>query len=213
MRPVLTQRQNEVLEFIRAYQKSTQRPPTLEEIGEAMGIRSPTGVRKHLIALEQKGYLERELHASRGIRLTDSDLAPLAGNLGAVSVPLVKLQFSGPPKSTPLTPAAYLKIDSFFLSKVPDPTQCVLCVNGDDGMSASGIRKGDFLLIEQCPYPQIRNKEPVAVSMGLEVFVRTLVRRRKMTTLRPTNNRFSSTTLDPHQTRVIGRVISVIRRL
>ena len=71
----LTQRQHQVLEFIR--QSITERgyPPTLREIGAHMGIRSTNGVNDHLRALERKGYLTREDMKSRALRPCGIDAA------------------------------------------------------------------------------------------------------------------------------------------
>ncbi|WP_243665197.1 LexA family protein [Rhodothermus marinus] len=60
MKGRLTARQNEAYEFIRTYQRRHHKPPTLQEIGEALGIRSTNGVFKLLRALEKKGYLRRD---------------------------------------------------------------------------------------------------------------------------------------------------------
>src|SRR4051812_16874194 len=64
----LTDRQKQALDFIGRYLGTHGFPPTLREIGEAMGIRSTNGVNDHLKALEKKGYLEREDLKSRALR-------------------------------------------------------------------------------------------------------------------------------------------------
>lgn len=69
-RTVLTERQQQVLDFIRATLAADGRPPTLREIGVHMGIRSTNGVNDHLRALERKGYLVKDDMLSRGVRLT-----------------------------------------------------------------------------------------------------------------------------------------------
>src|SRR4029077_2530576 len=72
----LTDRQQQVLHYIR--QSITERgyPPTLREIGAHMGIRSTNGVNDHLRALERKGYLTREDMKSRALRPTSFDAIP-----------------------------------------------------------------------------------------------------------------------------------------
>jgi len=199
MRPVLTQRQNETLEYIRAHLRQHDRPPTLEEIGMALGIRSPTGIRKHLMALEKKGYLEREAHAARGIRLVDTDPS---SDLGAVTLPV-----------TGSNPAAYLRVDPFFLLKSRHQEQCLLGVCTDDGMNTVGIRKGDFLVIEKCPRHQLRNMETVAVRVQMELRARTFVRQSNMAKLQPSDTRYATTPFILGETFILGRVIAVMRRL
>jgi len=69
--PPLTQRQRAVLDCIRAAIQREGRPPTLREIGAAVGIRSTNGVNDHLKALEAKGYIDRTSFRSRGLRILD----------------------------------------------------------------------------------------------------------------------------------------------
>lgn len=68
-REALTDRQQQVLDFIAESARSRGYPPTVREIGEHMGIRSTNGVSDHLEALEKKGYLKREPMISRGLRI------------------------------------------------------------------------------------------------------------------------------------------------
>ena len=68
----ITPRQQQVLDFIGRYMAREGFPPTLEEIGSALGIRSPNAIRNHLLALEKKGYLTKEGTKSRAIRLTNA---------------------------------------------------------------------------------------------------------------------------------------------
>src|SRR5712672_2310436 len=79
----LTDRQQQVLHYIRTSIADRGYPPTLREIGARMGIRSTNGVNDHLRALERKGYLKREDMKSRALRPVHA-----AGHVGAVQLPL-----------------------------------------------------------------------------------------------------------------------------
>lgn len=70
-KPPLTDRQHEVLFAITSFIEKNGWPPTFRDIGRSLGITSPNGVRCHLGALERKGYIERDEHTSRGIRVLD----------------------------------------------------------------------------------------------------------------------------------------------
>ncbi|RMF52941.1 MAG: MarR family transcriptional regulator, partial [Bacteroidetes bacterium] len=89
MKARLTPRQDETYEFIRTYVRTHRKPPTLQEIAAALGLRSVNAVSKLVRALEQKGYLEREAHAARGLRLVEAEdpyqLDDLAPSLPVVS--------------------------------------------------------------------------------------------------------------------------------
>jgi repressor LexA len=78
----LTDRQQQVLHYIRQSITDRGYPPTLREIGAHMGIRSTNGVNDHLRALERKGYLTREDMKSRALRPRDVDAGPPASALG-----------------------------------------------------------------------------------------------------------------------------------
>lgn len=69
--PSLTARQQAVLDFIRSEIKTHQQPPSLREIMAQFGIGSTNGARIHLLALELKGYIQRNYATKRGIKLTD----------------------------------------------------------------------------------------------------------------------------------------------
>lgn len=68
----LTDRQHQVLDFVERFIEGRGYPPTLREIGLHMGIRSTNGVNDHLDCIERKGYVVREPHKSRGIRVLNS---------------------------------------------------------------------------------------------------------------------------------------------
>ena len=76
----LTKRQASILEFIRAEIRGKGIVPTLHEIGGRFGIRSPNGVRGHLLALERKGRIRRDAHRSRAIQLL-SGSTPLVARI------------------------------------------------------------------------------------------------------------------------------------
>src|SRR6188768_2959900 len=82
----LTERQQQVLHYIRQSIHERGYPPTLREIGAHMGIRSTNGVNDHLRALERKGYLTREDMKSRALRPRDLEPSDrgIASNAGAI---------------------------------------------------------------------------------------------------------------------------------
>lgn len=74
----MTARQSQVLAYIAKHLSSEHRAPTVREIGEGMGIASPNGVQRHLVALEQQGLIKRG-RGSRSIRLVNFDVCPCCG--------------------------------------------------------------------------------------------------------------------------------------
>jgi REP element-mobilizing transposase RayT len=66
---ILTDRQMEILTFLAEFIEEKEYPPTLKEIGDNFGIKNPNGIRNHLLALEKKGFIEKEAERSRAIRI------------------------------------------------------------------------------------------------------------------------------------------------
>ena len=83
---MLTQRQREVYEFVVSYTDSHGYPPTVREIGEAVGLASPSTVHAHLANLERAGYLRRDLDQAACAELTRRDKSAVGAS---VSVPEV----------------------------------------------------------------------------------------------------------------------------
>jgi len=83
----LTNRQQEILEFVASFTRDAGYPPTVREIGRATGLRSPRSVSQHLHALEKKGFIHRGREKSRAIRVIDRPDSPVAAT-GAQAVSL-----------------------------------------------------------------------------------------------------------------------------
>ena len=100
MRPALTARQQLILDFIEKIISTTGFPPSIRQIGEALGISSTNGVRAHLQALEKKGYIHRSLRTSRGIAMLDNvQRVVSAATQEAIPVPIFRS--TGQPAACP----------------------------------------------------------------------------------------------------------------
>ena len=84
----LTDRQQEILEYVASFTRDAGYPPTVREIGRATGLRSPRSVSQHLQALERKGFIHRGKEKSRAIRVLDRPDSPVPAT-GAHAVPLL----------------------------------------------------------------------------------------------------------------------------
>ncbi len=213
MKTSLTARQNEVYEFIRSYMRDYRKPPTLKEIGRALGIKSTNGVFKLVTALEKKGYIEREQHAARGIRLVDADDAfALDGTTPSLLV--VSRTASDQPGDLRRRPTAYFTIDPYFLQKTNDTDACLIGRAGDDGMNGDGIRKGDFLLIEERPWQEMRNGDMAAFLVREELRVRRFFHANGRIHLRPADRTYTEEMYLPDDPGcyVIGRILGLMRR-
>lgn len=214
MKTRLTERQNEAYEFIRAYMRHHRKPPTLKEIGQALGIRSSNGVFKLLTALEAKGYIEREQHAARGLRLVDAEDA-FALDEDSPSLLVVSRTASDQPGDLRRRPTAYFAVDPYFLQKTRDAEACLIGRAGDDGMNGDGIRKGDFVIIEERPWTALHNGDLAAFLVREELQVRRFFHANGRLHLRPADRTYTEETYPPDDPGcyVIGRVLGLMRRL
>lgn len=210
----LTERQNQVYEFIRAFIRERGKPPTLQEIGRALAIRSTNGVYKLLEALERKGYITREPHAARGITLVDTGEDPFAFDEGVPSLLLVSRTSSERPASLRRRPRGALYVDPRLLGAVEEEA-CLIGRAGDDGMNGDGIRKGDYLVIEEVPWQALRRGEIVAALLGEALVARRFEASAGRLRLRPADRTYSEEAFPPGspECHVIGRVLSVMRKL
>ncbi len=135
--PPLTERQQAIYDFLKDKIMNRGYGPTVREIGNHFGIRSPNGVMCHLKALERKGLITREAHMSRAIQLTDhSQMRPtsmkLAGQIQAGS-PVLAVENED-------------KVD--FSSLFDDESRFCLRVKGDS-MIEDHIAEGDYVIVKK----------------------------------------------------------------
>jgi repressor LexA len=145
----LTDRQQQVLEYIRSSITQRGYPPTLREIGAHMGIRSTNGVNDHLRALERKGYLTREDMKSRALRPCDTESLP-------ASVPANDEEGHGrecrssaaSPRGFPSLPKRTCSTRSVSIERLVRGGREVfgLRVTGDS-MIEAGIFSGDYIFV------------------------------------------------------------------
>ncbi|MGQ0849823.1 MAG: transcriptional repressor LexA [Actinomycetota bacterium] len=206
----LTDRQTQVLNYIRETVTARGYPPSVREIGEAVGLSSPSTVHSHLSTLVRAGYLRRDATKPRAIVV----LAPGGrkersprGRDSVRDVPLLGRIAAG----TPIL--ASEEIEEVFplpVSLVGRGPVFMLRVKGDSMIDA-GILDGDLVVIEQGSDPS--DGEIVAALIDQEeATVKRLRRRRGQVVLEPANPALQPITYDEGVT-ILGRVINVIRSL
>ncbi len=211
----LTPRQNETFEFIRGYMRAHRKPPTLREIGEALGIRSVNAVSKLVQALVQKGYLEREPNAARGLRLAGADEDPFRLDDAPPNLLVISRTDSREPERLREHPGGYLTVDPHLLPGVRHPDRCLIARAGDDGMNGDGIHKGDLLVVEEASWKDLRNGEIAACLVGEMLYARRIFFLNNRLHLRPADRHYTEETFAPEDPGcyVVGRVLSIMRRL
>jgi repressor LexA len=209
----LTPRQRRVLEVIRDWVERLGYPPSVREIGEAVGLTSTSSVAHQLRALERKGYLRRDPNRPRavGVRPAESPLDSSESSAGSSArptptfVPVVGRIAAGGPVL-----AEQAVEDVFPLPKeiVGEGSLFLLRVAGDSMVEAA-ITDGDWVVIRQ--QPTAENGDIVAAMIDGEATVKTFKRRDGHVWLLPHNPAYDPILGD--EATVLGRVVAVLRRL
>jgi len=214
MKTQLTDRQNEILTFIKQFLEENGFPPTLREIGKKFQISSTFGVKRHLTALEKKGYLKVESNASRGIAFTKSDDETSAETVFSIhesfsKIPIVGRVAAGSPILAMENIEGSVVIDPTFIKKAEDAF--ALRVQGDSMINA-GIFEGDLVIVS--PDDKGKNGDIIVAMLEDEVTVKTLSMEKNKLTLIPANENFKPITVAGRSDfSIIGKVKGVVRWL
>lgn len=173
----LTDRQIEVLAFLKQFSEQEGLPPSIPEIQRHFGLASPRGVAKHLEALAAKGYLQIVPHLARGIRLTS--LARQAR--GQWALPILGRVAAGLPIGLAHEADESLLIDRALFRTRPD---YLLRVKGDS-MRDDGILDGDLVAIKQASTAE--NGQTVVARIDGEITIKRLKLMRSGIKLLPRN--------------------------
>ncbi|MGY1619633.1 transcriptional repressor LexA [Geodermatophilus sp. SYSU D00691] len=211
----LTQRQRRVLEVIRDSVERRGYPPSVREIGEAVGLSSASSVAHQLSVLQKKGWLRRDPNRPRAldVRLPGEQSLPAAAATGnddtavpaPTYVPLVGRIAAGGPV---LAEQAVEDVFPLPRELVGDGTLFMLKVAGDSMVEAA-ICDGDWVVVRQ--QPTAENGEIVAAMIDGEATVKTYKRRDGHVWLLPHNPAYEPIPGD--DATILGRVVTVLRRV
>jgi repressor LexA len=205
MRPPLTARQQQILDYIDHVVRTTGYPPSIRQIGTALEISSTNGVRAHLKALEKKGYIHRSLRVSRGIAMLDRVKRIVSASAHeAVAIPILGRVTAGMPILAVENHDGHLALDP---SLVKGENVFALRVEGDS-MIEAGILDGDYVLVRQ---QQSASNGDIVVALleGDEVTVKRFYREADGIRLQPENARLAP--LRVPTVSICGKVTGVVR--
>jgi repressor LexA len=205
----LTDRQRQVLEFIDTEVRRRGYPPSVREIGEAVGLSSPSTVHAHLGALQDKGYIHRDPTKPRALEVTYEPTSGATVERRPVRhVPLVGDVAAGTGVLAAENIEETLPVPEDLTG---DGDLFMLRVRGDS-MIEGGIFDGDYVVVRS--QPAAENGEIVVAGLpGDEATVKTFLRRRNKIVLRPENSSMEEMIFDPSEITVYGRVVTVLRKL
>ncbi len=215
MKTQLTERQEEILIFIKQFREETGYPPTLREIGKKFDISSTFGVKRHLDALVKKGYLNIESNASRGISFqkkggeSESNILSLEKEIGFKKVPVVGRVAAGTPILAEQNIEGSVVLDPSFIKSSDD--NFALKVKGDSMINA-GIFEGDLVIVSS--KREIRNGDIVVAMLNDEATVKTYEIKNNKIQLIPQNEKYKPIEVTgENEFKLIGKVIGVVRWL
>lgn len=200
----LTERQRDILQFIRDFQKERQVAPTHREICDHFGFSSYGTVYKHLSLLEKKGLIRRDSNQKRGVELVEQE-TPVEAPSGVRELPLFGYIAAGRP----------VEVDaSDETITVPDRLTSrgenyVLKVRGDS-MIDDGILDGDYVIIAR--RERADNGEMVVANVNGEVTLKRLYREGERIRLQPANSMMSPIYAHAQDVAVQGVVVGLMRR-
>ena len=205
----LTARQREILDVIERHMRERGYPPSVREIGEAVGRTSPSTVHNHLASLQRLGYLRRDPTKPRAIevRYDPSSGAPIERR-PARHVPLVGDVAAGTDVLAQENVEEVLPLPADLTG---DGDLFMLRVRGDSMVDA-GILDGDFVVARQQDSAE-QGEIVVAGIPGEDATVKTFTRKGGKVVLVPANTRLGPMVFDPSDVRIFGRVVTVLRRL
>lgn len=200
----LTKRQQEIFDFIRDYAGRVGYPPTVREIGKAVGLTSSSTVHAHLANLERSGVLRRDPTKPRAIELLDRAKREVRRVTGERGLPLVGSVAAGQPILAEENIEELVEVPAVIGG---DEGDFVLRVQGESMVDA-GILTGDYLVVR--PQEDAADGEIVVVLVGdEEATVKRFFHDGDHVRLQPENARMEAIrTRDVH---VLGRVIGVFR--
>ncbi len=206
----LTPRQQQVLEFIDAEVRRRGYPPSVREIGEAVGLSSSSTVHAHLAALQDKGYLRRDPTKPRAIEVC---FEPGSGAVVDRRPVTPRARSSATSRPAPGVLAAENIEETMPLPEdlTGDGQLFMLRVRGDSMIDA-GIFDRDYVVVRQ--QPTAENGDIVVAGIpGEEATVKTYLAKKGKIVLRPSNPALEDMVFAPGEVTIYGKVVTVLRRL
>ncbi|WP_096183883.1 transcriptional repressor LexA [Effusibacillus lacus] len=200
----LSKRQQQILDYIKDEVRKKGYPPSVREIGDAVGLASSSTVHGHLARLEQKGLIRRDPVKPRAIEILDMDTPVVAHNASTVMAPIIGKVTAG----SPIT--AVENVEDYFplpMSLVGDTEVFLLTVEGDS-MIEAGIHDGDLVIVRK--QQTARNGEiVVAMTEDDEATVKRFYKEADHVRLQPENSAMEP--LRYKNVMILGKVIGVFR--
>jgi len=234
---VLTQRQLQLLRFIQYFVRDHDVSPSFEEMRSALKLRSKSGIHRLISGLEERGYIRRLAYRARALEVvrplpegpvgSDLDTTPYennsnvvrgafrrnrpeiaaTGGVGGSSLPLFGRIAAGSPIEALADTNAVIEVPGVLLGQ---GEHYVLQVVGDS-MIEAGVCDGDYAVIQRCEEAE-NGTIVVAMVEDREVTLKRIRRRGASIALEPANSAYEIRIFGPHQVKIQGRLVGLMRR-
>ena len=201
----LTNRQQEIFDFTKRSAAEHGYPPTVRDIGKAVGLASSSTVHAHLSNLERLGLIRRDPSKPRALELLDKAADAVKAVVRPTGLPLVGHVAAGQPILAEENVEEYITVPEIAGG---DEGEYVLRVRGDS-MKNVGIMEGDFVVVR--PQETAVDGEIVVALGGEEATVKRFFREADHVRLQPENEALEP--IRSRDVRVLGRVVGVFRRV
>jgi repressor LexA len=201
----LTKRQQEIFDFIKRYSARYGYPPTVRDIGKAVGLTSSSTVHAHLSNLERVGLLRRDPSKPRAIELLDRAVGGVKSIVKPSGLPLVGQVAAGQPILADENIEDYVDVGALAGG---EEGEFVLTVRGES-MKNAGILEGDYVVVRR--QETATNGDIVVALVGEDATVKRFFAEDDHIRLQPENE-----TMEPirsKEVRVLGRVVGVFRKV
>lgn len=201
----LTKRQSQILNFIKEYFVAHGYPPTVREIGSAIGVSSPATVHAHLTNLEEKGFIRKDGTKNRALELlVENEYA--AKNEDVIDVPLLGKITAGSPIEAIENPYEFFSLPA---SLVPKGKEVFTLTVSGESMINAGIYDGDIIIVERTN--SARNGQiVVAMTDENEVTLKTFYKEKGYFRLQPENDYMDPIILN--NVIILGSAIGLYRK-
>jgi repressor LexA len=201
----LTKRQQEIFEFIKRYSAKYGYPPTVRDIGKAVGLASSSTVHAHLANLERIGLLRRDPSKPRALELLDRAVGGMRDIVRPGGLPLVGHVAAGQPVLAEENIEDYVDVPE---AAGGESGEYLLRVRGES-MKDAGILEGDFVVVKSQDTAQ--DGEIVVAMVGEEATVKRFYREPDHIRLQPENAAMKP--IRSKEVRVLGRVVGLLRKV
>ena len=201
----LTKRQQEIFDFIKKYSAKYGYPPTVRDIGKAVGLASSSTVHAHLANLEKIGLLRRDPSKPRALELLDRAAEGVKSLVQPNGLPLVGHVAAGQPVLAEENIEDYVDVPAVAGG---EEGEYLLRVRGDS-MKNAGILEGDFVVVR--PQDTAQDNDIVVALVGEEATVKRFFRENDHVRLQPENPAMEP--IRSKEVRVLGQVVGVLRKV